>query len=182
MRSSTLSPRTKVVFNNASQARWVPGMEVHTARPLFKTIGFVFGLFCLLMTYASGVRLYEHVLGGRSIPQHGVSLVLDIGGNVLLLGMSCFGVIAVLLIGRRGLDGVVGNWPYVLPIVLVAVFCAAIAAAFGARRMTWVLPAASLFGLVGLWVGWSGLRQHGLSITTRVSDMSLIRRQNETSQ
>lgn len=45
MRSSTLSPRTKVVFNNASQARWVPGMEVHTARPLFKTIGLVFGLF-----------------------------------------------------------------------------------------------------------------------------------------
>ncbi|UPJ82751.1 hypothetical protein IVB16_12780 [Bradyrhizobium sp. 183] len=157
-------------------------MEAQAARPLFKTIGFVFGLFCLLMTYASGVRLYEHVLGGLSVPQHGMSLLLDIGGNVLLLGVSCFGVIAVLLIGRRGLDGVVGNWPYVLPAVLVAVFCATIAATLGARRMTWVLPAASLFGLIGLWAGWSVLRQHGLPITARVSDMSLIRRQNETSQ
>lgn len=157
-------------------------MEVQTARSLVKIIGFVFGLFCLLMTYASGVRLCEHLLGSRSIPQHGVSLMLDIGGNVLLLAMSCFGVIAVLIIGRRGLDGVVGNWPYVLPVVLVAVFCATIAATFGARQMTWVLPAASFFGLVGLWVGWSGLRQHGLPITTRVSDMSLIRRQNETSR
>lgn len=157
-------------------------MEVQRARSLFKTIGFVFGLFCLLMTYASGVRLYEHLLGGPSIPQHGVSLVLDIGGNVLLFGISCFGVIAVFLIGRKGLDGVVGNWPYVLPAVLVAVFCATIAATFGARRMTWVLPAASFFGLVGLLVGWRSLRQHGLPITTRVSDMSMIRRQNETNQ
>ncbi|WP_407185965.1 hypothetical protein [Bradyrhizobium centrosematis] len=157
-------------------------MEVQAARPLLKTVGFVFGLFCLLMTYASGVRLYEHVLGGHSMPQHGVSLVLDTGGNVLLFGMSCFGVIAVLLIGRRGLDGVLGNWPYVLPGVLVAVFCATMAATLGARRMTWVLPAASLFGLIGLWAGWSVLRQHGLRITARVSDMSLIRRQNETGQ
>ncbi|MCK1571999.1 hypothetical protein [Bradyrhizobium sp. 174] len=149
-------------------------MEAQAARPLFKTIGFVFGLFCLLMTYASGVRLYEHVLGGLSVPQHGMSLLLDIGGNVLLLGVSCFGVIAVLLIGRRGLDGVVGNWPYVLPAVLVAVFCATIAATLGARRMTWVLPAASLFGLIGLWAGWSVLRQHGLPITARVSDMLSI--------
>jgi hypothetical protein len=160
----------------------LPGMEVQAARPLLKTIGFVFGLFCLLMAYASGVRLYEHVLGGRSMPQHRVSLVLDIGGNVLLLGMSCLGVIAVLLIGRRGLDRVVGTWPYVLPAVLVAVFCATIAATLGARQMTWVLPAASLFGLIGLWAGWSVLRQDGLPITTRVSDMSLIRKQNETSE
>lgn len=159
----------------------MPGMEVQAARSLFKTIGFVFGLFCLLMTYASGVRLYEHVLGGRSMPQHAVSLVLDVGGNVLLLGMSCCGVIAVLLISPRGLDGVIGNWPYILPAVLVAVFCATMAATLGARQMTWVLPAASLFGLVGLWAGWSVLRQHGLPITTRVSDMSLIQRQSETS-
>ncbi|WP_368507499.1 hypothetical protein [Bradyrhizobium lupini] len=157
-------------------------MEVQAARPLFKTIGLVFGLFCLLMSYASSVRLYEHVLGTLSMPQHGINVVLDIAGNVLLLAMSCFGVIAVLLIGRRGLDGVIGNWPYVLPAVLVAVFCTTMAATLGARRMTWVLPAASLFGLVGLWAGWSVLRQHGLPITARVSDVSLIRRQNETSQ
>lgn len=157
-------------------------MELQAARPLFKTIGFVFGLFCLLMAYASSVRLYEHVLGALSMPQHGISVVLDIGGNVLLLAMSCFGVIAVLLIGRRRLDGVIGNWPYVLPAVLVAVFCATMAATLGAGRMTWVLPAASLFGLVELWAGWSVLRQHGLPITPRVSDVSLIRRQNETSQ
>ena len=155
---------------------------MQTARPLFKIIGFAFGLFCLVMTDASGVRLYEPSLGSRSIPQHGISVVLDIGGNVLLLAMSCFGVIAVLLIGRRGLDGLVGNWPYVLPAVLVAVFCATMAATLGARRITWVLPAASLFGLVGLWVGRSVLRQHGLPITARVSDVSLIRTQNESSQ
>ncbi|MCK1329495.1 MULTISPECIES: hypothetical protein [unclassified Bradyrhizobium] len=157
-------------------------MEVQAARSLFKTIGFVFGLFCLLLTYASGVRFYEHVLGGRSMPEHGASLALDVGGNVLLLGMSGFGLVAVLLIARRGFDRVVGNWPYVVPAILVAVFCATMAATLGARRMTWVLPAASLFGLIGLWAGWSVLRQHGLPITARVSDMSLIRRQNETGQ
>ncbi|MFK4585885.1 hypothetical protein ABIF55_001299 [Bradyrhizobium diazoefficiens] len=50
-------------------------MELQAARPLFKTIGFVFGLFCLLMAYASSVRLYEHVLGALSMPQHGISVV-----------------------------------------------------------------------------------------------------------
>ena len=79
----------------------MPGMEVQAARPLFKTIGLVFGLFCLLMSYASSVRLYEHVLGTLSMPQHGINVVLDIAGNVLLLAMSCFGVIAVTHSSRQ---------------------------------------------------------------------------------
>lgn len=156
-------------------------MEVQTTRNLLKTIGFAFGLFCLLIAYASGIRLWEHLLLVRSAaPQ--LNIALDIGGNVLLLIMSAFGVLAVSLIARRGLDGIVRNWPYVLLGILVAVFCATIAVALGARRMTWVLPAAGLWGLIGLWAGWSVLRQHGLPISARVSDVSAAGRQNEPKQ
>ncbi|WP_247401395.1 MULTISPECIES: hypothetical protein, partial [unclassified Bradyrhizobium] len=43
----------------------------------------------------------EHVLGTHSMPQHGINVVLDIAGNVLLLAMSCFGVIAVTHSSRQ---------------------------------------------------------------------------------
>src|SRR4051812_50144588 len=112
-------------------------MEVQAARPLLKTIGFVFGLFCLLMAYASGVRLYEHVLGGRSMPQHRVSLVLDIGGEVFLFCVGWFWGVGVLFLGRRGVGRVLGTWAYVLSPGLVAAFFAAIAATPGARQNDW---------------------------------------------
>jgi hypothetical protein len=63
------------------------------------------------------------------------------------------------------------------PCLTLGQSAATIAATLGAQRMTRVL-----FGLIGLWAGWSVLRQHGLPLTTRVSDMFLIRRQNEITQ
>jgi hypothetical protein len=156
------------------------GMEVRTAKTFMKAIGFAFGLFCLLMTYVSGIRLYKHLLVDQSVgSQGGASFALDIGGNILLLIMSILGLITVMLIARKGLDNLIRHWPYVAPGVLIAVFWATMAATLGARRMTWVLPVAGFAALVGLWAGWSILRQHRLPITTRLSDMPTTREQNE---
>ena len=157
-------------------------MEVQSAKTLLKVIGFVFGIFCLLLTYAAGVRFYQRldIARSASASQEMISFVLDIGGNVLLLAMGILGVIAVLLISRRGLDGIIRNWPYVVPAILVAAFWATMAAALGARRISWIMPAATLWGLIGLGIGWSVLRQYGLPINARVSDMLVAReRQKE---
>lgn len=146
-------------------------MNVETAKTFLKAIGFAFGLFCLSMTYASGIRLYSRLSAHQSVaPQDGVSAALDIGGNVLLLIVSILGVVTILYIARKGLD-LIRSWPYVAPGILIAVFWATMAATLGAGRMTWVLPAAGVGILMGLAAGWSTLRRHGLPITARGSDV-----------
>jgi len=146
-------------------------VNVKKAKTLLKATGFTFGLFCLSMSYASAIRLYDRLSPHRSVaPQDGVSAALDIGGNVLLLIMSILGVVTVLYISRKGVD-VIRNWPYVAPGILVAVFWATMAATLGAGRMTWVLPAAGVGVLMGLVAGWSTLLRHGLPITARASDV-----------
>jgi hypothetical protein len=166
--------------SNTNLTRGALGVEVRTAKTFMKAIGFAFGLFCLLMAYVSGIRLYKHLLVDQSVgSQGGASLALDIGGNLLLLVMSILGLITVMLVARKGLDNLIRHWPYVAPGILIAVFWATMAATLGARRMTWVLPVAGFAALVGLWAGWSVLRRHRLPITARVSDIPATREQNE---
>jgi hypothetical protein len=150
-------------------------MEVQSAKTSLKVIGFVFGVCCLLLAYASAVRLYERlsIAWSSSFHQEMSSLALDIGGNVLLLGMCILGVVTVLVTNRKGLDGIISNWPYVLPCILITAFWATLAAALGARRMSWILPAATLWSFIGLGAGWHVLRQHRLPINARVSDMAI---------
>jgi hypothetical protein len=110
------------------------------------------------------------------------SLALDTGGNVLLLSMCILGVVTVVAINRKGLDGIISNWPYLVPCILIAAFWATLAAALGARRISWIIPAATLWSFIGLGVGWSVLRQHGLPINARVSDMVIARERQKEDQ
>jgi|GEM_PF-6287862 len=156
-------------------------MEAQTARTRSKLIGFAFGLLCLLITYFSGVRFYEHLLLDRA-PDQGLSFALDLAGNGLLLSMSILGIVAVILINRRGLDGVIQNWPYLatggLFAMLIATPAAGLSAAFYGQPMSFVLAFALFWGLAGLWSSWSVLKKQGLPINARASDVSAARKQD----
>jgi hypothetical protein len=159
-------------------------MEVQSAKTLLKVIGFVFAVCCLLLAYAAAVRLYERLTIAwlSSSHQQMGSLALDTGGNVLLLSMCILGVVTVLAINRKGLDGIISNWPYLVPCILIAAFWATLAAALGARRISWIIPAATLCSFIGFGAGWSALRQHGLPINARVSDMVIARERQKEDQ
>ena len=157
-----------------SEMKGVPDGK-QSSRTWSKVLGFVCGVFFLLVTYFSGFRLYERLMLARSAAHHQeIGFALDIGGNSLLLVMGVLGVVAVFRIARRGLDEIIRDWPYVTPGILVAVFAASMGAVY-ARQMTWVLPAAAVWALMALCIGWSILRQHGLPINARVSDMAAAR-------
>jgi hypothetical protein len=161
-------------------------MQMQLAKFLLNVIGIVFGLFSLLLAYVAAMRLYGWCETGRLAPPHRammdiyevisyggdpVRFVLEVGGNVFLLAMGILGVVTMFFLNRRGADGA-RNWPYLVPCVLIAVFWATVAAALGARRASWILPAATLFGLLGVGVAWSTLRERGLPINARISDMT----------
>lgn len=88
-------------------------MEVQSAKILLKVIGFVFAVCCLLGAYAAAVRLYERLTITRllSSQQQVGSLVLDMGGNVLLLTMCILGVVTVLAINQRDWTGLFPTGP-----------------------------------------------------------------------
>ena len=155
------------------------------AKILLAVVGLVFGLFSLVLAYVGGMRLYGWCETGRLAAPHRammdmyevisfgsdpVRFVLEVGGNVFLLAMGILGVVTVFFLNRRGMDGV-RNWPYLIPPVLIAVFWATVAAALGAKRASWILPASTLLGLLGAGVAWYTLWKRGLPINARISDM-----------
>jgi hypothetical protein len=86
-------------------------MEVQSAKTLLKVIGFVFAVRCLLLAYAAAARLYERLTIAwlSSSHQQMGSLALDTGGNVLLLSMCILGVVTVVAINRKELDGIISK-------------------------------------------------------------------------
>lgn len=156
-------------------------MEAQTATTRSKLVGFAFAFFCLLTTYFSGIRFYEHLLLDQ-VPYQGLSFALDLAGNGLLLCMSILGVVAAIVINRGRLDEVTQNWPYIAIGILIMAFSATMAAGLvgpaHGQGMTLVLPAAIVWGLIGLWAAWRVLRERGLPITARGSDVSAAKKQD----
>jgi hypothetical protein len=154
-------------------------------------IGFAFGLFCMFLANIGTIRLYGWSQTGRLAPPHYPGLerydvisfaaeplraVMEIGGNSFLVVISVCGLVAVILTFWRGLAWM-RNWPHVLPFALVLVFWATAAAAL-VGRTDWILPASVVFGSVATGTGLMFLRQKGLAITARVSDVVVISQRN----
>jgi hypothetical protein len=78
-------------------------------------------------------------------------------------------LVAVIMMFRRGLDWI-RNWPYVLPRSLVIAYWATIAATLVGRD-DWIIPASLLLGAVSIDSDWTSLRQRGMPLSARVSDM-----------
>jgi hypothetical protein len=149
------------------------------ARLFLIASGFAFALFCLFLAYLGGFWLhagwtsarlaasYEAISFGRAPLQ----FALEIGGNAFLLATAISGLAAVVLISVRGIEWL-RSWPYVIPGILIGAFCGSAAAAVATGRAFWVLPAAIVVGCAGLGAAWSGLRDHGLPIDARISDVT----------
>lgn len=94
---------------------------------------------------------------------------LELVGNAFLLAMMLLGLVAVIMMFRRGLEWI-RNWPYVLPGSLVLAYWATVATTLVGRD-DWIIPASLLLGAVSIGSDWISLRQHGMPFSARVSDM-----------
>ncbi len=142
-----------------------------------KLIGFGFGLFCLLLTWIASLRLIRHLADVREAWSQGaIAVLFDIGGNALLVYLGILGVLAVILLGRRGYE-VIRDLPCVAIPMLISVFGGTVGGVIGTARVSHAIPAAIVFGLMGLVAGWGTLRELGLPITARVCDAERVRQQ-----
>jgi hypothetical protein len=161
------------------------------ARAFLITIGFAFGVFCLFLASVGAIRLHGWSETGRLAPPHYPGIekfdvisfsadplraALEIGGNGLLVVVAVSGLVALVFIFRRGLEWM-SSWPVVLPLTLYALFLATAAATIVGRTAR-VLPASLVLGSAAACVGWMCLRQRGLSISARVSELGAVLEQN----
>ena len=153
--------------------------------------GLLFGLFCLVLANHGAIRLYGWSQTGRLAPPHypGIArydvisfdadplrAALEIAGNAFLVVTAVLGLVAVILIFWRGLAWI-QRWPDVLPFTLLAVFWATVSATM-VGRTDWIIPTAVLFATLATGIGWMSLRQMGLPISSRVSDVVAVSQRN----
>ena len=153
--------------------------------------GLLFGLFCLVLANHGAIRLYGWSQTGRLAPPHypGIArydvisfdadplrAALEIAGHAFLVVVAVLGLVAVILMFRRGLAWI-HHWPNVLPFTLLAVFWAT-ASATMVGRTDWIIPTSVLFAALAMGVGWMSRRQMGLPISSRVSDVVAVSQRN----
>ena len=153
--------------------------------------GLLFGLFCLFLANLGAIRLYGWSQTGRLAPPHypGIArydvisfhadplrAAMEIAGNTFLVVTAVCGLVAVVLIFRRGLAWI-RHWPNVLPSTLLTVFWATASATI-VGRTDWIIPMSALFAALATGAGWMSLRQMGLPISSRVSDVVALSQRN----
>lgn len=120
------------------------------AKLFLTVVGVAFGIYCLFLASLGAIRLHGWTQTGRLVPSHYPRLdrydvislnadplrfVLEIGGNLFLVAMALFGLVAVILTFRRRLEWTL-NWPDVLPFTLTMVFLATASASWS--RLIWI--------------------------------------------
>jgi hypothetical protein len=153
--------------------------------------GLLFGLFCLVLANHGAIRLYGWSQTGRLAPPQypriarydvisfgadPLRAALEISGNAFLVVIAVLGFVAVILMFRRGLAWM-QHWPDVLPLTLLAVFWAT-ASATMVGHTDWIIPTSVLLAALATGIGWMSLRQMGLPISSRVSDVAAVSQRN----
>ena len=68
------------------------------------------------------------------------------------------------------------NWPYVVPPAAIGAFWAALGAWWVTGDLIWIIPMTTVWALLGIFAGWSVLREYNLSFLATFADLAAAKR------